>query len=122
MRVKLYKTYGVFSNNEEFFISGRFPAKVGLRSLTKEGNMLRLMIIAPMWSKQVPLVKEFKIHFSNRIRIFTEAVFWKLRTGAPRRDLPTEFGSFSTVFNKFNRWSKLGSWARAIIKNSRRIR
>ncbi|RDB35091.1 MAG: transposase, partial [Spirobacillus cienkowskii] len=72
--------------------------------------MLRLMITDQLWSRLTPLLKEFKIHFSNRIRIFMEAVFWKLRTGAPWRDLPTEFGSYSTVFNKFNRWSKLGIW------------
>ncbi|RDB35013.1 MAG: transposase, partial [Spirobacillus cienkowskii] len=68
------------------------------------------MITDQLWSRLAPLLKEFKIQFSNRIRIFMEAVFWKLRTGAPWRDLPTEFGSYSTVFNKFNRWSKLGIW------------
>ncbi|MBX9838880.1 MAG: transposase [Silvanigrellaceae bacterium] len=57
------------------------------------GYMLRLMITDQMWSKLAPKLKEFKIHFSNRIRIFMEAVFWKLRTGVPWMDLPTEFGS-----------------------------
>jgi transposase len=51
------------------------------------------MITDQMWSKLAPKLKEFKIHFSNRIRIFMEAVFWKLRTGVPWMDLPTEFGS-----------------------------
>ena len=45
-----------------------------------------------------------------------EAVFWKLRTGAPWRDLPTEFGSYSTIFNKFNRWSKIGIWHKLFLK------
>jgi transposase len=45
-----------------------------------------------------------------------EAVFWKLRTGAPWRDLPIEFGSYSTVFNKFNRWSKHGIWQKLFLK------
>jgi transposase len=53
-----------------------------------------------MWLRLAPLLKEFKIHYSNRLRVFMEAVFWKLRTGAPWRDLPTEFGSYSSVFNK----------------------
>ncbi|RDB35099.1 MAG: transposase [Spirobacillus cienkowskii] len=83
-----------------------FLAKVGLPHLTKEGNMLRLMITDHLWSRLAALLKEFKIHYSNRLRIFMEAVFWKLRTGAPWKDLPTEFGSYSTVFNKFNLWSK----------------
>ena len=74
------------------------------------------MITDPMWSRLAPLLKEFKIHFSNRIRIFMEAIFWKLRTGAPWRDLPTEFGSYSTVFNKFNRWSKHGIWQELFLR------
>jgi len=78
--------------------------------------MLRTMITDQIWSRLATKIKEFKIHFSNKIRIFMEAVFWKLRTGAPWRDLPTEFGSHSTVFNKFNRWSKQGIWQKLFIK------
>ena len=78
--------------------------------------MLRRMITDQIWSRLAIVIKEFKIHFSNKIRIFMEAVFWKLRTGAPWRDLPTEFGSHSTVFNKFNRWSKQGIWQNLFIK------
>ena len=106
----------MYSNIVEELIFGIFPAKVGLRSLTKEGPMLRTMITDQKWSKLAPFLKEFKIHFSNRVRIFMEAVFWKLRTGAPWRDLPTEFGSYSTIFNKFNRWSKLGIWQKLFLK------
>jgi len=45
-------------------------------------------------------------------RRFVEAVLWIHRTGAPWRDLPTEFGSWKTVFNRFDRWSKKGKWRR----------
>jgi transposase len=41
-----------------------------------------------------------------------EGVLWRLRTGAPWRDLPTELGSWSTVFSFFNRWSQKGLWRR----------
>lgn len=78
--------------------------------------MLRAMITDQLWLKLVPLLKEFKIHFSNKLKIFMEAVFWRLRTGAPWRDLPTEFGSHSTIFNKFNRWSKQGIWQKLFLK------
>ena len=55
---------------------------------------------------------KFKIRLScGNIRKFIEAVLWKLRTGAPWRDLPSEFGSYSTIFNRFNRWSRIGLWA-----------
>jgi len=45
-------------------------------------------------------------------RRFIEAVLWWRRTGVPWRDLPTEFGPWKTVFNRFDRWSKNGRWSR----------
>ena len=45
-------------------------------------------------------------------RNFIEAVLWWRRTGVPWRDLPEEFGPWSTIFNRFNRWSKSGKWTR----------
>lgn len=45
-------------------------------------------------------------------RNFIEAVLWWRRTGVPWRDLPSDFGPWSTVFNRFNRWSKNGKWQR----------
>lgn len=45
---------------------------------------------------------------------FIEAVLWWHRTGVPWRDLPSEFGPWSTVFNRFDRWSKSGKWQRIL--------
>jgi transposase len=39
-----------------------------------------------------------------------EAMLWRLRTGSPWRDLPTELGAWKTSYNFFNRWSKRGAW------------
>jgi putative transposase len=44
--------------------------------------------------------------------MFVEAVLWWRRTGVPWRDLPVEFGPWKTVFNRFDRWSKKGTWTR----------
>jgi transposase len=33
-----------------------------------------------------------------------------LRTGAPWRDLPEHFGSSSTVYSRFRRWTQAGVW------------
>jgi transposase len=38
-------------------------------------------------------------------RNFIEAVLWWRRTGVPWRDLPSEFGPWKTVFNRFDRSS-----------------
>jgi putative transposase len=47
-------------------------------------------------------------------RKFIEAVLWWRRTGVPWRDLPKEFGPWTTVFNRFDRWSKNGKWDRLL--------
>lgn len=35
-------------------------------------------------------------------------LFWVLCSGTPWRDLPERYGSWKTVYNRFNRWSKSG--------------
>ena len=45
-------------------------------------------------------------------RMFVEAVMWWRRTGVPWRDLPSEFGPWKTVFNRFDRWSRTDKWKR----------
>ena len=37
-------------------------------------------------------------------------IFYGLRTGAPWRDLPERYGHYTTVYNRYNRWSKAGVW------------
>jgi transposase len=37
-----------------------------------------------------------------------DAILWIVRTGAPWRDLPAEFGPWQTVYHHFNRWSSDG--------------
>ena len=47
-------------------------------------------------------------------RLFINAVFWILRTGAPWRDLPPDYGKWGTVYQRFRRWSKKGVWAKIL--------
>lgn len=39
-----------------------------------------------------------------------DGVFWIARTGAPWRDLPEEFGKWSSVYRQFRRWTLAGLW------------
>jgi hypothetical protein len=39
-----------------------------------------------------------------------EAILWKLRTGAPWRDIPKELCPWKTAYNRFNRWASKGLW------------
>ncbi len=41
-------------------------------------------------------------------RLFLEAVFWRVRTGSPWRDLPRAFGNWNSQFRRFRRWAKNG--------------
>jgi transposase len=48
-------------------------------------------------------------------RLLIEAIAWKYRTGSPWRDLPTErFGPWQTAYERHNRWSADGTWARLL--------
>ena len=39
---------------------------------------------------------------------FLNAVFWRLKTGAPWRDLPQRYGDWKNVHRRFSRWAKRG--------------
>ena len=39
-----------------------------------------------------------------------DGVFWIARTGAQWRDLPAEFGKWSSVYRQFRRWTVAGLW------------
>ena len=41
-----------------------------------------------------------------------EGMLWVVRTGAPWRDMPPEFGKWGTVYQRFRRWSKAGVFER----------
>jgi transposase len=45
-------------------------------------------------------------------RQFLEALLYLARTGVPWRDLPSEFGSWDAVYNRFRRWEASGRWRR----------
>ena len=41
-------------------------------------------------------------------RLFVDAVLYRYRTGIPWRDLPTRFGDWKIVHQRFGRWAKSG--------------
>ena len=43
-------------------------------------------------------------------RLFINAVFWILRTGAPWRDLPPTYGGWKNTQRRFCRWRDKGLW------------
>lgn len=49
------------------------------------------------------------------------AILWKLRTGAPWRDLPERYGPWKTAHERLRRWTMDGTWQKildeAIVKD-----
>jgi transposase len=43
-------------------------------------------------------------------RRLIDGIRWRARTGAPWRDLPTEYGPWQTVYGLFRRWQRDGTW------------
>ncbi len=43
-------------------------------------------------------------------RLIIEGILWILRTGAPWRDIPSDFGPWTTISNRYRRWTKNGIW------------
>ncbi|MEU8794882.1 IS5 family transposase [Streptomyces sp. NPDC048643] len=54
------------------------------------------------------------IRRSENRRRLVDGVRWRVRTGAPWRDLPLEYGPWQTVYGLFRRWQRQGVWARAL--------
>jgi transposase len=47
---------------------------------------------------------------------FINAVFWILRTGAPWRDLPPDYGDWKNTHRRFCRWRDAGTWEALLEK------
>ena len=66
--------------------------------------------LAPLLPPQKPATgKPAKDH-----RTIVNGILWKLRTGAPWRDLPERYGPWSTVHSRFRRWRLAGVWDRVL--------
>lgn len=72
----------------------------------------RSVLTNKQWERLVPLVDQLRRRGprTTNDRRFVEAVIWVLRTGAPWRDLPSSFGKWATVYQRFRRWAVAGRW------------
>ena len=50
----------------------------------------------------------------NDHRLTFDGILWILRTGAPWRDLPERYGKWQSVYHRFNRWRKDGTFDRVL--------
>ena len=75
--------------------------------------MIKEYINEEAWSKIYNNLKDAGCVYVNnekKTKLFMEAVFWIMRTGAQWRELPELYGKWNSVFNRFNEWSKKNIW------------
>ena len=63
------------------------------------------------WSRIEPLLPRGRrgAHRVDDRRVISGIVHM-LRSGARWRDCPSEYGPYTTIYNRFNRWSRQGLW------------
>jgi transposase len=69
------------------------------------------------WAKLAPLLLPQRPRMGRPPkdhRLIVEAIVWLNRTGAPWRDLPSQFGPWETVASRFYRWRRQGIWDRVL--------
>lgn len=49
-------------------------------------------------------------------RKLINGIRWRVRTGAPWRDLPAEYGPWQTVYGLFRRWQRGGVWSSVLTR------
>lgn len=74
--------------------------------------MSRLLLSDDRWEELELRLIRAGVYATENLRTIVEGILWRIRTGSPWRDLPREFGPFSSVYNQFNRWCKNGIFER----------
>jgi transposase len=69
------------------------------------------------WERLAPLLPPERPQVgrpNKEHRGIINGILWKLRTGAPWRDLPERYGPWETVATRFRRWRLAGVWDRVL--------
>jgi transposase len=69
------------------------------------------------WERLAPLLPPQKPNVGRPNRDHREilnGILWRLKTGAPWRDLPDQYGKWQTVYSRFRRWQRQGIWDRVL--------
>ena len=62
------------------------------------------VLIEPLLPRRYGRGGQWKDH-----RQVLNGMFWRLRTGAPWRDIPERYGSWKTIYDRFNRYRRDGT-------------
>ena len=81
--------------------------------------MRRYELSEQQWTRIAPLLPHRTHHgkpghpFHDH-RPIADGILWILHTGAPWRDLPERYGPWETVYYRFNRRRRDGTWTRIV--------
>src|SRR5215468_2641654 len=70
-----------------------------------DDEWVAIKLMLPNKPRGVPRVNDRRV---------LNGIFWVLRSGAPWRDLPDNFGPYTTCYNRFVRWRRAGVWAKTM--------
>lgn len=73
-------------------------------------RMIRLYLPPVIYKKIEEKLEQIGVYKTDNLKLFIEAIIWRIRTGIPWRDLPDFFGPWKTIYNRFNAWSECGIW------------
>ncbi len=85
----------------------------------------RFVVTDDIWARLEPHLpgKESDSGVTGRDnRLFLEAVLWRVRTGLPWRDLPSEFGNWNSVFRRFSQMGQGWCFRAPFRRDPRRAR
>jgi transposase len=85
----------------------------------KEGRQVvgRGELTEEAWRVIAPLLPRSRGHRGGQWRdhrTVINGILWKLRTGAPWRDLPERYGPWQTCADRLYRWRRDGTWDRML--------
>ncbi len=63
----------------------------------------------------LPTIKPTGGHPWSEHRKVLNGLFWKLRSGAPWRDIPERYGPWSTIYDRYRSWCQEGRFAAILI-------
>nr|WP_165493517.1 IS5 family transposase [Acinetobacter terrestris] len=78
--------------------------------------MSRRVITDEIWAQIQNTMQFYGCYRSRNSKNIMEAILWKLRTGAPWRDIPEDLCPWQTAYNRFNRWASKGLWGEFFFK------
>jgi transposase len=86
-------------------VSSRLPGAVYLEKIGHAKHDLGVLV------EKTRLLQE-AIYNKRNLRLTVEGMLYRMRVGCPWRDLPEAFGSWNSIYKRFNAWSLSSKWLR----------